>query len=347
MKMQDMLLTEDATVKQAVEVLEGLRCKTVYVVKGKKILASVSDGDIRRYCLREGNIQDNISEVANYSPRVYNEYAKKTWTEDFERSQMYSVPIVNMNNEIVGIVFRDGTILRDYEEVGIPVVMMAGGKGVRLHPYTKILPKALIPIGDIPISEHIINRFHAYGCDEFYMIVNHKRAMVQAYFESIEKAYRIHYIEETQALGTGGGLSLLKGQITGDFVLTNCDILIDADYAAIYKAHQKKGNFITMILSRYTQKVPYGVVEIDGENNYLGVTEKPEFSYLINTGVYIVNQRVIEELPLGTEADFPDIVERYRAAGERIGCYIVNEAAYMDMGQIEELEKMKEKLNIQ
>lgn len=346
MKMQDILLTEDATVKQAVEILENLRCRNVYVVKGKKILASVSDGDIRRYTLREGNIQDNISKVANYNPRVYNEFEKTKWTEDFESSERYSVPIVNMNNEIVGIVFRDGTVLRDYEQMGIPVVMMAGGKGVRLHPYTKILPKALIPVGDIPISEHIINRFHAYGCDEFYLIVNHKRAMIQAYFESIEKAYRLHYIEEREALGTGGGLSLLKGQITGDFVLTNCDILIDADYAAIYKMHQKKNNFITMVLSRYTQKVAYGVVEIDGENNYLGVTEKPEFSYLINTGVYIVNQRVIEELPDKLEIDFPNIIEKYRASGERIGCYIVNESAYMDMGQIEELEKMKEKLGV-
>ena len=216
-----------------------------------------------------------------------------------------------------------------------------------MHPYTKILPKALIPIGEIPISEHILNRFYENGCTEFYLVVNHMSGMIQSYFDNIEKNYLLQYVEEEQALGTGGGLSLLKGKIKQDFILTNCDILIDADYTAIYKMHQKKGNFITIVLSKYTANIPYGVVEIDGGNNYQKVVEKPSFEYLINTGVYIVNAKVIEELPDNQVINFPDIIEKYRLAGEKIGCYVVSESAYMDMGQFEELEKMKEKLNVQ
>lgn len=144
----------------------------------------------------------------------------------------------------------------------------------------------------------------------------------------------------------GGGLSLLKGKLSQDFILTNCDILIDADFATILKIHKKKSNFITMILAEYNSKIPYGVVSIDEENNYEGVTEKPTYKYLINTGVYIVNPRVVEEIPDNTVMNFPDIIERYKEAGEKIGCYIVNESAYMDMGQFEELERMKEKLNV-
>lgn len=347
MKLEDMLITENESVKQAIERLEKVRCKVVYVVKGRKLLASVSDGDIRRYCLKSGDINKSVSCVANYMPHSFREYEKEKWQEAFRKTELYSIPITNLNGEITGAVFRNGTMLKEQEQMEVPVVMMAGGKGTRLHPYTKILPKALIPIGEIPISEHIVNRFCESGCRQFYMIVNHKKGMIQSYFDNIEKKYSLHYIEEAEPLGTGGGLSLLKGQITQDFILTNCDILIDADYTAIYKIHRKKGNFITMVLSEYNANIPYGVVSIDDENNYQKVTEKPTFQYLINTGVYIVNARVIEELADNTPVGFPDIIEKYREMGEKIGCYIVNESAYMDMGQFEELEKMKERLNVQ
>lgn len=347
MKLDDLLLTENENVKQAIERLEKMRCKVVYVVKGRKLLASVSDGDIRRYSLKSGDINKSVSCIANYEPHSFREYEKEKWMKVFQRTELYSVPITNLNGEIIGVVFRNGTIIKEQEKIDVPVVMMAGGKGTRLHPYTKILPKALIPIGDIPISEHIVNRFYESGCTTFFFLVNHKKGMIQSYFNNIEKSYSIRYIEETEPLGTGGGLSLLKGQIVQDFVLTNCDILIDADYTAIYKMHKKKGNFITMVLSEYNANIPYGVVSIDEENNYEKVTEKPTLKYLINTGVYIVNPRVIEELPDNTAIGFPDIIEKYRESGEKIGCYIVNESAYMDMGQFEELEKMKERLNVQ
>lgn len=346
MILQDLLLEEKSTVKQAIERLESVRCKVVYIVKGKKLLASVSDGDVRRFSLKTGDINKNVSCIANLFPTSFYEYEKDKWREIFQRTELYSAPIVNYNDEIVGVVFRDGTVIKEHEKISVPVVMVAGGKGSRLYPYTKILPKALIPIGDIPISEHILNRFYESGCTNFFMIVNHKRAMIQSYFDSIEKNYSLQYIEEMTPLGTGGGLSLLKGIINEDFIFTNCDIIIDADYAAIYKMHKKKNNFITMILSRYTASIPYGVVEIDKGNNYAGTTEKPSFTYNINTGVYIVNARVIEEMQENTAIGFPDIIEKYHRAGEKIGCYIVSESAYMDMGQLEELEKMKKKLNV-
>ena len=139
----------------------------------------------------------------------------------------------------------------------------------------------------------------------------------------------------------------MKGSIEQDFILTNCDILIDADYGEIYRIHKKKHNFITMVLSEYEVEIPYGVVQVDQDNNYGGVTEKPVLHYLINTGVYLVNERVITEMPRDTVMDFPDIVENYRKSGEKVGCYVVKQSAYMDMGQFEELEKMKEKLHAQ
>ncbi|MBE5935331.1 MAG: CBS domain-containing protein [Lachnospiraceae bacterium] len=346
MKIEDMLMTESHTVQDVIERLESVRCKVVYVVNNKKLLASVTDGDIRRFLLKAGDMSQNISKVANYEPVSFKEYEKANWRRLFKRTEMYSAPIVNFNDEIVGIVYRNGTVIRGYEKLEVPVVMMAGGKGTRLYPYTKILPKALVPIGEIPIAEHIINRFYQRGCKEFFMIVNHKKGMIQSYFDNIDREYVIEYKEEQLPLGTGGGLSLLKDVVEQDFILTNCDIIIDADYAAIYNQHKEKGNFITIVLSEYKHIIPYGVVDIDEDNNYNGMIEKSNYTCLVNTGLYIVNSRVINELSENMVIGFPDIIEKYRNAGEKIGCYVVNELAYMDMGQLEVLEKTRERLRL-
>ena len=182
MQLQDLLITEQATVKDAIQQLERLRCKVIYVVKDRKLLASVSDGDVRRYTLQAGNINDSVSQIANYTPCTCSEYEEEAWQTIFQNTGMYSIPIVNLNGEIIGVVYQNGTVIKEHEKIGLPVVIMAGGKGTRLHPYTKILPKALIPIGELPISEHIIQRFLEYGCSQYYMIVNHKGAMIQSYF---------------------------------------------------------------------------------------------------------------------------------------------------------------------
>lgn len=205
MKLSDLLLNESATVKEAIERLETIRCKVVYIVKGRKLMASVSDGDIRRFSLKAGNINESVYAVANKQPYTCNEYEKEKWQNRFQSSELYSLPIVNLNKEVIGVVFRNGTIIKDQEKVDAALVMMAGGKGTRLHPYTKILPKALIPIGDIPISEHILNRFHENGCNQFYLLINHKGGMIKSYFNNIERSYSLQYVEEKEPLGTGGG----------------------------------------------------------------------------------------------------------------------------------------------
>src|SRR5699024_336047 len=132
-------------------------------------------------------------------------------------------------------------------KMDIPVVIMAGGLGTRLYPYTKILPKPLIPIGDTPIIEMIMDRFHVAGADQFHLIVNHKKNMIKAYINELDKDYKVDYADEDFPLGTGGGLSLLKGKVRSNFVLSNCDILIEEDYNKIIEYHNENNNFITMV----------------------------------------------------------------------------------------------------
>ena len=156
----------------------------------------------------------------------------------------------------------------------LPVVIMAGGLGTRLYPYTKILPKPLIPVGEMPIVEHIIHRFADVGCSAFTMIVNYKKSMIKSYFNDLQKDYTVDYVDEDTPLGTGGGLSLLKGKVTQTFFLTNCDILIDADFGDIYQYHKEKGNVITMVCAVKHFTIPYGVVELGGDGDISGITRK-------------------------------------------------------------------------
>ncbi|MDD3138144.1 MAG: sugar phosphate nucleotidyltransferase [Lachnospiraceae bacterium] len=346
MKLENMLVDENCTIKDAVERLEKYRCKNVYVVKNMQLKAAISDGDARRFLLKKGNINDNVKNIANYSPISFYENQLNDAKELFLKSELQSIPILNLNDEIVLILFRNQRLYKSNKRLNLPVVIMAGGKGTRLYPYTKILPKALIPIGDIPISEHIMNRLFAYGCKDFYIIVNHKKNMIKSYFENVEKDYELSCIEEETALGTGGGLFLLKDKIKHDFILSNCDVLIDSDYAKIYGFHKKNKNFITIVAAEKCIKIPYGVLQMDETNEYCGVVEKPEHHYTINTGFYIANAKVIEDIENNVAIGFPDIIENYRKKGYKIGIYVVKEKAFMDMGQLEEMEIMRQNLGI-
>lgn len=346
MKLEQILINENATIKEAVEQLENVRCKIVYVVHNQKLVASISDGDARRFLLYDGVLSKPIKDIANFSPRFFYENSQEEAMEFLENSELYSIPILNYNHEIVSICFKNKQLMKDKVNLNLPIVIMAGGKGTRLYPYTKILPKALIPIGEIPITEHIINRFIKYECVEFYLILNHKKNMVKSYFDNIDKMYNLTYIDEEIPLGTGGGLSLLKGKIDSDFILSNCDILIDARYEEIYQYHKRNSNFITIIAADRCEKVPYGVLEMNKDNNYNGIKEKPQYHYYINTGVYIVNADVIKELDVNKGINFPDIIEFYYAKGKKIGIYKIMEEAYMDIGQIKELENVREQLKL-
>ncbi|MDF2877898.1 MAG: Nucleoside-diphosphate-sugar pyrophosphorylase family protein, partial [Clostridia bacterium] len=190
------------------------------------------------------------------------------------------------------------------------------------------------------------NRFNKYGCKDFFLIVNHKKNMIKAYFNEIEKDYFVTYIDEDKPLGTGGGLSLLRGRINKTFILSNCDILIEEDYEKIYEYHKKEKNLITMICSLKKIKIPYGVIEIGKNGEIDSMKEKPEISFFTNTGCYIVEPKIIEELKNEESIGFPDIIERYRNAGEKIGVYPISENAWMDMGQLDDMEEMRKRLNV-
>ena len=235
--------------------------------------------------------------------------------------------------------------LKTQAKINLPVVIMAGGKGTRLYPYTKILPKPLIPIGDIPIIERIIDQFVKAGCKDFYVIVNYKKDMIKSYFNEMkEKSYNITFVDENIPLGTGGGLKLLQSYLHTDFILTNCDILIKSDFSDIIKQHSNKNNVVTMICSAKKFTIPYGIVELDKNENILEMKEKPTLNFLTNTGCYVVSSSVFDYIADNENIGFPDIIGRIKDADKKVGIYPIHQDAWLDMGQFDELNRMEREL---
>lgn len=344
---EELYIQPDITVLDAMKKLDETGRRILFIAPGGKLQAVVTDGDLRKLILRGGQLTDPVQKAANYRPYSLPLARRGEARRLLEQKVIDALPLLDQNGCIADIVFAGGLDVDNRRKAGLPVVIMAGGLGTRLYPYTKILPKPLIPVGELPIAEHIINRFCGFGCSEFTLVVNYKKNMIKSYFNDLEKSYTVHYVDEDTPLGTGGGLCLLKGQMKQPFFLSNCDILLDADFGDVYNHHKRSGSLITMVCAFKHFTVPYGVIELDGAGQVAAMREKPEMNFLTNTGVYVVEPRVVEELEDGKKQDFTDIIERYRAAGEKIGVYPVAESGWMDMGQIEELDTMRRRLENQ
>ncbi len=316
--------------------------------EGGRLTGCVTDGDIRRWLIKTGDLQAQISRIMNRDPKFLKEGERRKKRQIMRKYAVRVLPVLDEGQKIVDVLFDENKAhiapVVSNTLTDVPVVIMAGGKGTRLYPYTKILPKPLIPIGDIPIVERIINQFMVFGCRKYHMIVNFKKNMIKAYFNEIEKDYEIIFADEEMPLGTGGGLSLLKGKIDKTFILSNCDILVREDFSKIFATHKEHGNLITMVCSLKSYPIPYGVVHLDGDGQLDRVEEKPQMSFLTNTGCYIVEPEVIGELEENRVIGFPDIVLEYRQAGRRVGIYPVSEQSWLDMGQMDTLEDMRKQL---
>lgn len=349
MELSKYLIPDDISVAEAVRRIDEGKRKVVFCTHDQQLSGCFTDGDMRRFILCDGDMQKPVSTAMNPKPLAFTLLQEEKVRSFIEKNFTVAVPIVNERHEVVKIYFRDdldSPMVWRTVPTDVPLVIMAGGKGTRLYPYTRILPKPLIPIGDIPITDHIIQRFGRYGIREVYLILNHKRNMIKAYYNEARLPYDIHYVDEEEFLGTGGGLSLLKGKIRSTFFLSNCDCLLDADYACMYEYHKSHSNALTFILASKRVSVPYGVLSLNQDGTVKSMQEKPEFDFLVNTGIYLVEPCVVEMLRDGDHIDLPDIAKRLMAEGYQVGGYPVTEKSWLDMGQLGEMQNMMKELGI-
>ena len=334
----------ELTVSQAMQEIDRNASGILFLTKEDGVLVGcITDGDIRRYLLAGGTMSGAAIDAANKSPKVAKNIDEAKAL--YHKKNYIVIPIINNNGIVVDFYAGDTkTIDRKKNSLKIPVVINAGGRGTRLDPFTKVLPKPLIPVGELPIIEHIMMEYQSYSCNEFHIIVNYKKDLIKAYFADSENHYNIAWYDEEKPLGTGGGLSLLRGKFTSTFFFANCDALLTANYESMVKFHRENGNVITMVCAYKNMNIPYGVVEMGVNGTIKEMREKPLISFLTNTGIYIVEPEVIDDIEDGVSIGFPEIVEREREKGKKVAVFPVSENDWMDMGQLPELEKMRLKL---
>lgn len=337
-------ISKDTTILSALKQMDMVKHKLLIVMDGDHFFNLVSIGDIQRSIIRGEDMQNTVETILRPDTTI----ASVTDNVDDVKKQMHErknefMPVVDGARHLVDVIFWedlfDSMPVRVKEKMDLPVVIMAGGQGTRLRPLTNVLPKPLIPIGEQTMLEDIMDRFEACGCFRFYMSVNYKADIIRWYFDNLHKKYDITYFQEDHPLGTAGSLHLLKEQIHDTFFVSNCDTIIDEDYSEILRYHRENHNEITMIAAIKNLKIPYGTLETKEGGLLDSIREKPEYTFKINSGMYILEPYLINEIPKNQVYHITSLIDKLVKDGRRVGVYPINEGSWIDIGNWQEYAK--------
>ena len=344
-KINDRCISVDECLLVALKQMDTQKVKTLFVLKDDLFVGIVTLGDIQRAIINNISLKEPISQILDKNKVYGYKYEDLDSIREKMRGMRAEVmPILDEKGDLVDVWFWNDVFkkseLSKRERINLPVVIMAGGKGTRLKPITNVLPKPLVPIGDKTILETILDQFEEIGCTKFYMSVNYKADIIKYYLSQLDHKYDIDFFQEEKPLGTIGSVALLKGKITTPFFVSNCDSINEQDYRDVYDYHVNNHNDLTIVTMVKSFKIPYGVIETGEDGLMVSLSEKPELTYQVNTGVYILNPNCIDEIPEGEFFHITHLMEKIKARGGRVGCFPVSEHAWKDMGEWPEYLKM-------
>jgi dTDP-glucose pyrophosphorylase len=344
MTIESLIAGPDIPIIKAIGLLDDAIIKILLIASKNILVGVVTDGDVRRWILRNGDLNARVEAIMNPNPVfVYTEdrhIAKKKLQE----LMVEAIPVLNKDKEIVDLVTWHECFNNRFNHFGVltnPVVVMAGGFGTRLGELTRVLPKPLVPIDGVPIVERIIERFVEFGCKDFFLSLNYKKNLIKAYFSDIqEKNYNVEFVLEEEALGTAGSLSLMAKKIRETFFVTNCDILVEGNYSSMLKAHRESRSLLTVVSSLKKFHIPYGIMELSGTGDLEKMVEKPSFDFLVNTGFYLMEPEIFDWIPFNKSFQMDDLINILLNNGKRVSVFPVSENSWQDMGEQGELERM-------
>lgn len=217
-------------------------------------------------------------------------------------------------------------------------VVLAGGKGTRLAPYTTILPKPLMPIGEMPILEIMLRQMRRAGIDEVTLTVGHLAGLLRAFFQDgSQLGMKIDYSSEDQPLGTAGPLSLLHG-LDDTFLVSNGDVLTTLDLKSLIDFHKRNNAIATIASHNRSIKIDLGVLQTNHEQEIVGYIEKPTYDFYVSMGIYVFDPRILDYIPYNQYLDLPNLVLKLIAAGERVVSYRFD-GYWMDLGRVSDYEQ--------
>lgn len=332
------VIKKEDSLEYCIKILQDGGFRIVLIAdKKNKLLGTVTDGDIRRALISGMKMTSQISDVMNKSPVT----AKKTDSRKKNLSLMNELSILHLP-----VVTEEG-VLCGLETIQLkhenslydnPVFLMAGGFGKRLHPLTENIPKPLLKIGNKPILETIIQQFIEYGFHNFFISTHYKSQMIKNHFKNGEShGISINYIDEDFPLGTAGSLGLLPKNLPHlPLIMMNGDLLTKVNFKDLLDFHNDSKANATMCVREYNFQVPFGVIDIDGYK-IKSIKEKPNYSYFVNAGIYVLNKDIINKVDGETHIDITDLLERELDINN-VNAFPIHEY-WLDIGRIEEYEK--------
>lgn len=309
---------------------------------GMKLVGTVSDGDIRKYLLKSNDLKINVKMIMNKNPKFfYVDNIKVDKLLKYFSKNISLIPILNNNREII-TVLDNLNYMEKLNQITTDknlVVVMAGGKGTRLHPFTKVMPKALFPINKSTLIEQILLRFIEKNFYNFILIVNHQKELIKNYIKINKFNFPVKIHEEKKPLGTVGSLSNIK-LISGQrIILVNCDTIFNFDFNDLLRFHIRKKSNFTIVISVNTFHSSYGVCDIDKSNKLISFREKPKISNNANVGFYIIEKNIINLIPKNKFFGIDELINKVLKKGMKVYVYKIQDKNYTDYGKWEDIER--------
>lgn len=331
----------EATLLEAMRVIDRGGIEVAFVVDARrKVIGTLSDGDVRRAILRGTKL--DAPAVAKAMRKDFT-WVPRTVTRpevlDMMRVRNISqVPVLDGGGTLVGLHLLQE--LLGAAEKPNPAVIMAGGQGVRLRPLTEHIPKPMLSVAGRPILERLVLHLVGYGIREIFLSVNYLGHVIESHFGNGERfGCRIRYLREKKPLGTGGPLSLLPGKITEPVLVMNGDLVTQANVDRILEFHATGGFLATTCLKPYQVEVPYGVAEVRGDR-LVALREKPTEQFLVSAGIYVFSPRALALVPKNESFPITGIFEKALARKQPVGAHVL-EDEWMDIGRHDELKKAR------
>lgn len=332
------LIGPGSSLREAVEVIDAAGLQIALVVDAdRRLLGTVTDGDLRRAILRGISLEQPVERVMNENATTAREQDDRDALLTLMRQRrLHHIPVLDASWRVIGLEVLDD--LLKPEPKTNPVVLMAGGLGTRLRPLTEDIPKPLLEIGSRPILETIIKSFIEYGFGRFFVSVNYKAEMIEAHFgDGSQWGVDIDYLRENERLGTAGALSLLPEPPTEPIFVMNSDLLTRLNYAHLLDFHAAHNAMATMCVREYEMQVPYGVIRAQN-HRIIDIQEKPTERYLVNAGVYVLQPAALALIPGDQRLDMPDLFHDLMGRGEETAVFPIREY-WMDIGQLDDFHQ--------
>lgn len=335
---KDIIINEDTSIIEVLKIIDKSSKQLVLVVnENKKLLGTISDGDIRRALLNNVSLDESIKNIYFKYPTVANINDSRTEIINIcAAKKIHQIPIVDNNGNLLGLEILDELISKKNKTN--KVVLMVGGLGTRLRPLTDNIPKPMLHVGGKPILETIIDKFSNYGFVDIILCVNYKSDIIKEYFGDGSKfGVNIKYIFENKRMGTAGALSLLKSKPNEAFFVMNGDLLTNVNFEHLLDYHLDNHSAATMCVREYDFKVPFGVVKLENEK-IKSIEEKPTHKFFVNAGIYMISPEVIDYIPKNEFYDMPGLFEKIIKLNKNVISFPIREY-WLDIGRIEEFEK--------